>query len=257
MDNEQQIELIEKYLEKTATEQEVKEFGKLHSENEDFRNLYKITQAEIAAIKNTARKEFLDELKRIDSKLPEIKLSRPFPQRKVKWIGWSIAAAACMTGMILLVTYLRPDNAKNEDQIYAVYYQPYRNLITSYNRSDEKATTLKEQAMSSYTEGNYNKAIEQFMEIKASEQDAAIHFYLANAYMATGKMDEARANFLWVLKADILFVDQTKWFLALSYIKTNQLNEAKKLLFELTNHENAYKKRATEIFNTMQKHIIK
>ena len=254
MDNEQQIELIEKYLEKTVTEQEVKEFEKLHSEDEYFRDLYKITKAEIEAIKNTARKEFLDELKRIDSNLPEIKLSTPFPKRKMKWIGWSIAAAACMTGMILLVTYLRPDNTKKTDQIYAIYYQPYRNLITSYNRSDEKATTLKEQAMSSYTEGDYNKAIEKFKEIKAPEQDAAIHFYIANAYMATGKMDEARTNFLWVLKADILFVDQTKWFLALSYIKSNQLSEAKKLLFDLTNHENAYKARATEILNTIQTH---
>jgi hypothetical protein len=65
-------------------------------------------------------------------------------------------------------------------------------------------------------------------------------------------MEEARTNFLWVLKADIIFVDQTKWFLALSYIKTNQLTEAKKLLYELTNHENAYKTRASEILNTIQ-----
>jgi tetratricopeptide (TPR) repeat protein len=211
-------------------------------------------KAQIAAIKNAGRKEFLDELKRIDSQLPEVQLSKPFPKGKIKWIGWSIAAAACMTGMIWLVSYLRPEHVKSSDQIYAVYYQPYRNLITSYNRSDEKAVTLKEQAMISYTEGDYAKAIEKFKEIKASEQDAAIHFYMANASMATGKMEEAQTNFLWVLKADILFIDQTKWFLALSYIKTNQLNEAKKLLFELTNHENAYKTRATEILNTIQTH---
>ena len=251
MDNEQHIELIEKFVEQTATNDEVKEFEKLYSEDENFQGLYQIMKANITAIKNAGRKEFLNNLKRLDGQLPEVQLNKPFPQGKIKWIGWTIAAAACMTGMFLLINYLRPDNAKKCQQVYIAYYEPYRNIITSYNRSEEKATTIKEQAMSNYTTGDYAKAIEQFKQIKAPEQDAVFHFYLANAYMAVGKMDEARENFSWVLQADILFIDQTKWFLALSYIKTNQLKEASKLLFELVNHENAYKDKASEILNTI------
>jgi hypothetical protein len=255
MDNEQYIELIEKYVDKTATLDEAKEFEKLHQEDAAFRELYKNIQANIAAIKNIARKEFLNELKRIDSQLPEINLKKNTTQHKVKWIGWTLAAAACLTGLILLTNYLRPNQTnKLYEQTYAVYYQPYRNLISSYNRSDEKTTTLKEQAMNSYTVGDYAKTIELLKEIKPTDQDAAYHFYLANAYMAVGKIDEARENFLWVLKADILFIDQTKWFLALSYIKTNQIDEAKKFLNDLINHENVYKNRAIEILNTYKSH---
>jgi tetratricopeptide (TPR) repeat protein len=247
MNREYQMELVEKYIEKTATDEEVKEFEKLMREDEALKEFYLRMKSHIISIQNVARKEMLNELKSIEEKLPELKLEKP--TRRVRWIGWTIAAAACVAGMIWTIGFLIPDRATKYDRIYLSYYEPYRNLVTAYNRSGDSAVTIKEQALNNYTQGDYNKAIEKLQHIKYSDQDAVIHFYLANAYMATGKMKEAQDNFLKVLSGDTLFIDQTKWFLALSYMKSNKLNETREFLSELTNHENAYKTKAKEMLN--------
>jgi tetratricopeptide (TPR) repeat protein len=250
MNKEDQIELVEKYIEKTTTEAEVKDFEKLLLEEESFRDLYHNMKAHITAIRNVSRKELLEDLKKIEGQLPDVKIAKP--QRKIKWIGWSIAAAACMAGMIWAIGFLIPDHGNQFDKIYALEFEPYRNIVTAYNRSGDIAITIKEQALSEYTLGNFKKAIEKFLEIKVSDRDAVIHFYLGNAYMATGKINEARDNFSQVLSQDSLFIDQTKWYLALSYIKSHNINLARVSLNELTNHESAYKTKAEELLHTFK-----
>ena len=70
--------------------------------------------------------------------------------------------------------------------------------------------------------------------------------------MAIGEMNKAQANFRFVLTNDSIFMDQTKWFLALTYLKCNKPNKASELLKELVNHENAYKTKATEIISLIK-----
>ena len=246
------IELIEKYIEKRITDEELKEFEKLFSEDRSFQDLYKTMTAHIAGIKNSARKGLLNDLKKLDDQLPEVPLKGPLQRKGIsRWIGWSLAAA-CVAGIIWVISTFAPDNNKRFDNIYVTYYKPYRNVVVSYNRSGDIAGSLKEEAFSSYAQGDYAKAIEKFQEINNSDKDAVIHFYLANAYMAAGKMSKAQENFRLVLTNDSIFMDQTKWFLALTYLKCNKPNKASELLKELVNHENAYKTKATEIISLIK-----
>jgi tetratricopeptide (TPR) repeat protein len=247
------IELIEKYIEKRTTDEELKEFNRLLSEDSSFQDLYKTMAAHIAGIKNSARKGLLNDLKKFDDKLPEVPLKKPLRRKGVsRWIGWSVAAA-CAAGIIWAIITFTPNNNKRFDNIYTAYYKPYRNVVVSYNRSGDKAGSLKEEAFSKYAQGDYAQAIEKFQEINNKNQDAVIHFYLANAYMASGKMSKAQENFRLVLaNNDSLFKDQTKWFLALSYLKCNRTNKATELLKELINHKNTYKTKATEIISLIK-----
>jgi tetratricopeptide (TPR) repeat protein len=208
--------------------------------------------AHIAGIKNSARKELLTDLKKLDDQLPELPLKERMQRKSIsRWIGWSLAAA-CVAGIIWAISTFAPDNNKRFDNIYVTYYKPYRNVVVSYNRSGDKAGSLKEEAFSKYAQGDYVKAIKKFQEINNNDKDAVIHFYLANAYMAIGEMNKAQANFRFVLTNDSIFMDQTKWFLALTYLKCNKPNKASELLKELVNHENAYKTKATEIISLIK-----
>ena len=120
-------------------------------------------------------------------------------------------------------------------------------MVVSNSRSDEKAPTLKELAYQSYSEGNYAKAISQLEELKKTNREVEIAFFLANSYMATGQLPKAEENFTVVLTQESLLTDQAKWYLALCYLKTNQLDKAKAKFNELANYDNAYMKNAKEI----------
>ncbi len=242
-----QIELIEKFIGKNATEKEAEEFDKLISENQSFQNLYKEMAAIIPGIENSARKSLLNNLKEFDAGLPEIQAhSIIHPKRKIRWIAWSAAVAACLVGLVLSITLINSGNNKY-NEIYSQYYKPYNSLTIANDRSTDITDPIKTEAFGRYATGDYAKAIEQLEKLNTTGQDTEILFYLASAYMATGQMAKAEENFNLVLTKESLFSDQARWYLALCYLKTNQPDKAREKLKELTNYNNTCTKNAKEI----------
>jgi len=242
-----QIELIEKYLRKNVTDEEAEEFRKLSSADPSFRELYKHMEVLIPGIENSARSSLLNDLKEIESRQPEIlSKSGSISKPKIRLIGWSVAVAACIAGVVIAVTMLTPGNNRY-DQIYGQYYKPYNSLTLAGTRSANSTNPLREEAFESYNNGDYQKAAGKFEQLEKNTNDVESLFYLANAYMATGKLEKAEMYFNEVLTHESLFTDQAKWYLALCYLKMNQPDKARKELKELINYRNDYTKSAEDV----------
>jgi len=247
------LELIEKQFENTLTTEEVEEFTKLSSDDSNFLSLYKNMQVIIAGVKNSGRNTLLAGLKKTEEQLPKIETGKGHSIRGIRWIVLA-AAAACITGIIVIIGLVTTNKTNNYDRIYSDFYKPYSNLALSNYRSNDKTgpATVKEDAYKSYAEGNYTRAIGQFEQLKETNRDNEVLFFLANSYMAVGQFSKAEDNFNLVLTKESLLSDQAKWFLGLCYLKTNQHDKAKAEFTELTNYENAYMKNAKEILHLMK-----
>ena len=249
---EYQTELIEKYITKNISYDEKVEFDQLLSDDTEFKKLYNELDVLITGIKSSARKSMTHRLKELESTLPEIEIKKSgISKRTISWIGTAIAAA-CMVGILWTVGVFSPENSVSYAAIYSDYYKPYPNVVVSNNRGENKTLTAKEDAFLSYDEGDYNAAIGKFSTLYKESPDPIILFYLANAYMANGQMQNAQQYFLKVLENGTVFIDQSKWLLAISYLKSNEPEKGRELLDELKSYNNAYKQNASDILKLIK-----
>jgi tetratricopeptide (TPR) repeat protein len=250
-DEQYQIELIEKYISQNITKEETEEFEKLISEDSSFIKLYEEMKLLVTGIENSARKSLLTDLKELDAKLPEIQLKKiSLSHKRTRWIGWSSALAACVVGVVITIN-LFTSKESNYSELYNRYYQTYSSLADANNRSGDKTPSVKDEALLSYSRGNYAEAIEKLSPLGVTN-DIEVKFYLANAYMATGQITKAEENFKQVLNHESLFTDQATWYLALCYLKMNQKDKAKTTLSKLVNNSNIYMENAKEILHLIQ-----
>ena len=238
------IILIEKYLEKKLTVEELQEFERRKSEDSTFQKQVKEMHLLIEGIKNAARESVLDDLKELEETLPEVIVKKRMPlRRNLIRIGWGLAAA-CVAGIIAVSVSVNPVNNHTYETLYNEYFTPYPNVIEATKRSEDQTLTLKEEAFYEYDLGNYTTAIEKFSVLNEKEKDATLLFYMGNAYMAIGKTEDAIHNFKLIRNSDHKFQNQAKWYLCLAYLKNNQIEEVKNILSELKRSNSAYREKA-------------
>src|SRR5690606_20456441 len=133
-------------------------------------------------------------------------------------------------------------------------FEPY--LPLGVPRSDSDFTTEEEKAFNLYNNGNYEAAISLFEDVLTQQDKTEILFFLGNAYLASKppKPKQAISALQKFLEEDRLlnsqanlYLSQAKWYLSLAYLKNNQLDEAKRLLYELKQSESSYSKKANNL----------
>jgi Tfp pilus assembly protein PilF len=82
-------------------------------------------------------------------------------------------------------------------------------------------------------------------------------YYLAQSYMSTNNMTNAIQELQNAIKIapDKIWESKIQWYLALAYLKTDQIIKTKILLKEVANKElaNNYKQRAINLINDLKK----
>ena len=97
------------------------------------------------------------------------------------------------------------------------------------------------QAGNYYSTKDYQSSIPLLKNIlKDQPNNSDVELALANSYLATGSIEEAISHCKNVInRKDDLYVDQARWYLALSYIKQNKISESKTILQKLVSDVNA------------------
>ena len=152
---------------------------------------------------------------------------------KGRIIKFILAAAV----IILLVCFNLFFQKPASEKLFAQFYEPSVLSITRNGDADNQLA----QAEKLYNNKNYNAAIPLLQSIlKTQTQNSQIQLALGNAYVNDDKPESAIQQFQSILdRNDALYADQAKWFLALTYLKTNQLEKSKGLLEELANDTGA------------------
>ena len=148
-------------------------------------------------------------------------------KKKVIPLKWFYAAAAS----VLLVVCFSIFQKANSDgkQLFASYYEAYPNVVTPITRSTDANLNDTEKLMYLYEAGDYAAAIPL---MEAHHNTAQWDFYLGISYLAEKQTNKAIDRFLNIDKNSD-FYSQAKWYLALSYVKKGEMEEANTLLKEI------------------------
>lgn len=163
-------------------------------------------------------------------------------QKKLKprfSIGFYLGIAASVAAIVLFIYLLLGSNL-DTDAIYAAYYKPYPSSFASRGAPDEE-NLLKANQL--YDEGKYDEAI-PLLEglIDTREEDGQVKLALGVCYLETDDIEKAQ-NIFQNIRADgiLLYKDLAVWYLALSLIKTEEIDSAKMWLQVLADDPDADK----------------
>ncbi len=134
----------------------------------------------------------------------------------------------------------------NQPDLFTAYFKPYPNVLTARATDNNTLTST----MSDYSSGKYTSALSGFAELKEMGIDSdEIDLYMGITYLQLDKTAEAIQ--LWSdLGSQHRYAPQIKWYLALAYLKSEQTDQAKKLLMALEQNNFNYQQ-AQEILQRL------
>ncbi len=238
---EQDITLVEKYFDSELSSDELSRFNARIEHDEDFKALFQREKIIIGAIRNQGLIYNLLYLKSVEEKI-QGEQSYPIASG-IK--GWYYYAAAAVVALLVAVAFLLPGN-DNTEELFATYFTPYPNVVQPLLRG-ESPVQERAKPFRDYEQKNYQAAAEGFNELLATKEEAGILLLLGNSNLMLGKSEEAQENFITLIRNYDEFDLQAKWFLSLSYLKSGDTENARKILKELGEMEVSYASRAKEL----------
>jgi len=226
--------LIEKYFSKKISKEELSEFNHLYEKNPEFKqevdflnDLKTVSETEYDA-------QFKNQLASFESEFTAQE-KRSF----AKYLKPLIAVAAILA-IVLSINFF-VNLSINEDALFTTYFEPSKNVSSPIVRSETEGTILNN-AFIAYSEMNYKQAIPLFKKAYQDSKNSELLFYEGNSLLAIGDTENAIEKFEEHLKYSDVLTNRSHWYLALAYVKTKQLDNAKQELKVYLNSIETFKK---------------
>lgn len=235
-------ELLEKYFQGKLTKDENVIFENLLNTDVYFKQAFTFEKDLKDAVKTNDDENFRDFITDVENKV------RSKDKRKsyTKWMA--VAGILLLLGIGYL---LRFDTTNNNETLFADYFEPYRNIIYPVQRN-EQSQDDKAFPFEVYEYGNYKKAAVLFSEMYAKNKESYNLFYQANALLKTGNAKEALPLLLKHRKTKDKLSEKNTWYLALTYLKLDNKENAKKALQDVID-QNSYKvKEAKQLLKALE-----
>ena len=242
--NEMNIDRLEKYLngqlnedEKKSLEAALRTDSQLQQELNDLRLLR-------IGIEQAGRHALLSDLKTIESKLAAVEKPVIPIWRNTYW-----RAVAAILIMAALVFVFIPKKM-NEQELFAENFTPYPNVIMPTVRGEQQPdTSLLSIAYHAYDRNEFDIAIKSFESVR--EKDATVFLYLGNCYLAINNPETAKIYFEKAIETSDVFYEQATWFLALTYLKQNDIRNARIQLEKLISGQSSYIRKAKHLLDNL------
>ena len=246
MDPYSDIELIERFLAKELTPEEVEMVTLRLKTDKEFSELLALQRDMEATIGDPGLIQLTDTLQSIDEE--RFGSGTAGSGNSFQW--WKYAVAASLIGILVVVGW-RVLLPSSQDSLFEQYFQPYDTKEIPRG-VDSAAKGTFEKGVSLYEAGKYDAA---FAEFSLVNQDSiygpSANFLMGNCKLSTGKPSESIPIFSRLLeKRDHLFRQASQWYLALAYIETNQNAQAIPLLEELSK-KGKYRESAQELLDRL------
>lgn len=240
-----QTSIIEKYLDGNVTEEEKIEFEK-RMEND------KILASQVTLHKNVNNAIKEDDVHHFRLNIRSLIRGRKLQTTKVRtqtrYLRYPIAAA-----IILLIGFSLWQIVFNKSslEIYSMFYHPYQTDIST--RSGDQKVDKVQLSYLLYQEGDYEASFEiltNYLTKNFNNQTA--HFYYGMNALELQQFDLAIKE-LKAVAEDLStpFSIHAKWYLAMTYLKINQEEEASRYLQQLANTTNLYTDKASRILRML------
>lgn len=220
------------------------EFEDLLRDNQDLVRLHEEYQLDMVHIRVLAKEEVKSQTIEILEK-----------KRKQKWLLSILGSIILVLSLAFLFNKLNNDKVENTENLYATYYQPSE---LSNQRSSNSGSLNKsfENALIAYSKKDYKKAILIFEETindpAFSSVDEGI-LYLGISNLELNQTEIALSHFTSI-NADSYFSEEADWYIALSLLKLNRIDETKEILHKIAVDSRHYKQKlAIELLKKIEK----
>jgi len=238
MREEEDIALIDRFLEGSLSEAEAESVKKRIGSDKEFASLYNDMKYLVASTRVVGRRDLIDFLKKEDAKSSG---------QGVQWY-WLSGVAAVITLVVAFFIFRDTGNALVDE-----YFAPYPNTIAPVVRGTATDSSLRATALEQYELGNYVAALESLEQITPSNPDDL--FYMGIS--ALGIKDYSSAvTYLkdYELKGES-FITQTKWYLALAYLGADNVEQSRSYLNSLAAEDSGYQQQAAELLSKIDRNL--
>lgn len=233
--NQELFERIEGYLGSSLTFEEREQFEREVNANPDLKKELELHRSLHTEMSDTDSLEFRKKLEDIARGL----------KKKKKTPYWRYAAIILvLLGAATFVwLQMQTGNSTLFDKHYKVY--PVEDAI----RGAEQSGT--QQILKYYTHENYEKVVPLLTAFCAENpENTRFKIYLGNALLQTGQAEKAISTFLGITEDSANYEDSL-WYLALSYLKINKLDQARSTLEEVILYDGVHKRNAEILRNDL------
>lgn len=237
-----QEELIDQYLENNLIEADLATFNELLNSDANFAkevDFHKKLKAATHLNQRAALKNKLQQLEQPKSKL--VKMPN-------KSIWFAAAVFVLIIAGTIWILFQKPD----AQELYAVYYQPYPNVVAPVTRSNNTQDSATQYAFVLYESGNYNDAALVFEKIYTSSK---IDFALLYWGICNLQMEKTNNAITLLKEAASNSNDYTviaKWYLAMAYLKNDEPLLALPLVQEVANANHTLQLIADKLYQKLK-----
>ncbi|RMG75930.1 MAG: hypothetical protein D6722_00215 [Bacteroidetes bacterium] len=162
-----------------------------------------------------------------------------FPSAKVVSMAWlrrpAVWAAAAVVLLLAVFSLIRfTGQAVEPEALYAAHFQPYPNTVVVIPRDQGTLSDPLAQAMDAYQRADYPTAIAMLDTLSGAAERPDLQFYRSLSLLATGRTAEAIPAFEALVEAPThAFSRESRWYLALAFLRNAQVDQARPLLRDL------------------------
>ncbi len=231
---------VERYLRNELTSVEIVQFENDLQNDIELRKELNSQAAILASFDHLRRENIISRFDNSNSKIQKISTSNVTAY-------WRYAAA--IAGIVLIGSAYFFNKSVDLQQLSDSYYTPYPNVVAPAVRSEGQGANVWE----AYNAGQYASAYDQLVEAhNVDPNDISLSFYLGITAIETKKYDEAINLFKALQVGDHKFSDQSNWFLAMAYLKSNQKEPAIKALTTIVESKSSYSEKAEQILSELE-----
>jgi hypothetical protein len=235
-------ELINGYFEGSLSQNQLKEVSSLLKTDAEFASEFEFQKE----LRTALKKEERSELKKMFSDLSAEQKTETKVVQLRPWL-----AAACIAMLLGVASWFYFSNGDiNTDKLYAANFVPYENVVHPIERGNE-LEDLKSQMFSAYEAQDYDLWFALLAQLETKQKGDYINFYNAIVYMKLENHEKAIPLLKGYINNNGELDDRATWYLALSLLKFNEIEESKKALSILIEMESYKKKDAIKLLEDL------
>jgi hypothetical protein len=216
--------LIAHYFLDTLTDEEKLQFESCLNTDSDFKKEFEFQKSVKQAVIKSEHDKLKQRLQYFETKI------------KAKRIWWSIAASIIL--MVSLGLYFFGQDISHET-LFTEYYKPAKNIVHPIVR-DTDSQNDENNAFIAYQKQDYKLAQELFHAAFSATQKSELIFYEGIARIEMNQPDLAIQLFEKHKNYNDALSERTNWYLALAYLKSGDVLQAKAMLKEISTNEDAF-----------------
>lgn len=191
----------------------------------------------------------LDELRSLEKALPPV--TEESVVIRMYRNPWAIVATAAVI-VIGTISILLMQQNETPEELFARNFEPYPNVFEPTQRGNNQAADKRATAFALYEQKNYEGAAALFNELLSEKKEPEILLLLGNANLVMNNDEEAKNNFLTLIRDFDGLDEQAKWFLSLVYLKSGEKEKAKTIWEELGDPKVTYSEKARKLLDEVK-----